>query len=320
MPIKKLQITLLLILCLFSPCAQAAKETQLLLVMPKITNQSPSLEFFSLIHSAVSSLDKTGNHFKINLISEDLFACDYAKIILHSYRLRNDQIEILKNIDSLKLNDVQDLEVIGDISSKDQVYFSRHKVVYHKIRLSNAPQQHFDSYSSMNGAGLTIIALGTGPLDETTPSLDMVKRVETAIKLLEENPQAICIFSGGKTAGDISEAKMMALIAYSRGIPPQKIFLEEASHSTIENAQRTAQLVRNLSGKRFILVTRPTHLKRAMSIFRTHLEFKQLQPAPTDITKEEIIQNLNDYLTFNHSEKAQHLLNKILQEYHDNDP
>jgi hypothetical protein len=318
MLIKKLHIFFLLVFCLYSSCAQAAKQEQLLLVMPEMTGQAPSPKFLSIIHSAVFYLNKTGSPLKINIVSKEPLASDYAKVILHSYRLRNDQIKILKNFDSLNLSDLQDLEVFGGISLKDQTYLTRHELVFHDQDLSISPSQNFDTNGPAGGADLAIIALGTEPLDKTTPSLDMVKRVETAIGILEKNPQAICIFSGGRTAGPISEAKMMSLIAYSRGAPPPKIFLEEGSLSTIENAQLTAQLVDNLPVKRFVLVTRPTHMKRAMSIFKNHPEFKQLQPRPTGITKEEIIKNFKDYLAFNRSDRVKYILRKILLEYHDN--
>ncbi|MEI7999460.1 MAG: YdcF family protein, partial [Candidatus Omnitrophota bacterium] len=155
-------------------------------------------------------------------------------------------------------------------------------------------------------------------VDEMTPILDMGKRVETGIRLLKQNLQAIIILTGGKTAGPISEAMMMSLIAYSRGVPAGKVLLEEDSRSTVENAQLTALLVQKLSIKKFVLVSRISHLKRAMPIFKSHLEFEQVQSEPTDITKEQIKENLEEYLTYKPSVRVTHLLNKILKEFHDN--
>ena len=60
-----------------------------------------------------------------------------------------------------------------------------------------------------------IIVLGDRPLDDTTPTVDMVYRVLKGVELANKFPKAIVIMSGGATKGPTSEAQMMGLIAWS---------------------------------------------------------------------------------------------------------
>jgi hypothetical protein len=59
-----------------------------------------------------------------------------------------------------------------------------------------------------------IIVLGDRPLDDTTPTVDMVYRVLKGVELAKKYPKAILIMSGGATKGPTPEAKMMGLIAW----------------------------------------------------------------------------------------------------------
>ena len=117
MQIKKVYFLFLLAFCLaISTFAQAAKVEQLLLVMPEVTDQAPSAEFYTIIHSAIDYLGKAHTPSRFYIISKDVLTGDYAKIVLHSYGLKNGQIKILPDIGSLKLIDLQDLKVFGGIS------------------------------------------------------------------------------------------------------------------------------------------------------------------------------------------------------------
>src|SRR5262245_35416395 len=74
-----------------------------------------------------------------------------------------------------------------------------------------------------------IVVLGNMPLDESTPTIDLIYRAVKGAEIAQGSPNALIIMTGGKTAGRISEAEMMGVIAISRGISPRQILLEESS-------------------------------------------------------------------------------------------
>ena len=170
------------------------------------------------------------------------------------------------------------------------------------------------SFAAQRCSDAAIIVLGTRPLDENTLSLDMIRRVEKAVELYAKYPAAAMIFTGGKTAGKVSEAQMMAQYAASRGIPAGSLILEEDARSTLENAKYTAALLNPCVLKKTILITRHGHLKRAVLAFSKYRVFGMIQPAASRISKEEIIQNLQEYLAHHKSVEVQGILDKVIRE------
>jgi uncharacterized SAM-binding protein YcdF (DUF218 family) len=162
-----------------------------------------------------------------------------------------------------------------------------------------------------------VIVLGTAPLDEATPSLDMVRRVEEGVRIASRYAHSKILFTGGKTVGVTSEAAMMAGLAYARGVSPARVLLEDRSLTTVENAEFSAAIAGGLPIKRSILVSRPTHLKRAKAAFSRYRVFGPIQTVPSVITREEIVANLQGYLARHDSERVRQILNKIVREYED---
>ncbi|MCX5714805.1 MAG: DUF6498-containing protein [Candidatus Omnitrophica bacterium] len=170
------------------------------------------------------------------------------------------------------------------------------------------------SFAAQRCSDTAIIVLGTRELDQTTPSLDMSRRVEKGVELYAKHPSALLIFTGGKTSGPVSEAAMMAELAVKLGVHPGEFILEEESHSTKENAQFTANLVLGCAIKRTMIVTRLGHLKRATRIFFKYRVFGKIQPVTSNISKKEIIRNLQEYLAGHQSVPVQQILEKIKKE------
>ena len=279
---------ILFILLLLFGNAQAATTGELTVAVPGIQGEAPSAQFFSVIHSAVSSINKANGAPRVTVITESALASDYAAIVLHSYRIKNLQIES---------------RVVPPV----------------RVRENPPPQGKGGQPAAVQrwprGFTIAIVVLGTAPLDDTTPSLDMVRRVEQGMRLLRKAPQAVLIVSGGRTAGPISEAKMMALIAYARGASPSRVILEEDSRSTAENARFVAPIFDRLGIKRAIIVSRPTHLKRAMPLFRKYTHCTHLCAAGSRISREEIAENFRGYLAFNDSPRVRQMLDKIMKEF-----
>lgn len=157
-----------------------------------------------------------------------------------------------------------------------------------------------------------IIVLGDRPLDRTTPTVSMVYRVLKGVELSRKFPRAILIMSGGPSTGDIPEAEMMGLIAWSRGVDPSRIILEDKSRNTERNAEFTAGIVKSKNiGKKFI-VTDQLNLERAIGIFQNYfVDFKDVQGVDCNVPIKLIIAQMEKYLSVNDDEIVRNRLNTV---------
>jgi len=107
-----------------------------------------------------------------------------------------------------------------------------------------------------------------------------VVRLCEAIRLLQLNPEAKLIISGGGQfpyRTHLAQSSVMADLAVSLGVPRSKIVCETESKNTYENAL----FVKKYVGQNpFALVTSSLHMPRSMAVFRA-LGMKPI-PAPTD--------------------------------------
>lgn len=97
------------------------------------------------------------------------------------------------------------------------------------------------------------------------PSAMLKKRIDAAYDYLTENPQAVCILSGGKGDGEnISEALCMYNALTEKGIVPERLYLEENSTTTAENMQYSKQILSEKGlGDTVVLITTDFHQFRA---------------------------------------------------------
>ena len=147
------------------------------------------------------------------------------------------------------------------------------------------------------GTETAIIVLGDRPLDDTTPTVDMVYRVLKGVELTKKFPKAVMIMSGGLTKGPTSEAQMMGLIAWSRGVDPLRIILEDKSQTTSENAEYTAKIVGPKNVGQVFVVAEPSRVDDAVAIFQKHnKEFKNIQGVASDVSQDLIIRQMEEFL------------------------
>ena len=72
----------------------------------------------------------------------------------------------------------------------------------------------------------------------------LTRRMEAALVYLKNNPEAICIASGGQGPGEaISEAECMRRFLVAGGIEESRIYLEDRSTSTYENLHFSAAII-----------------------------------------------------------------------------
>lgn len=108
-----------------------------------------------------------------------------------------------------------------------------------------------------------IVVLGAGLIgDRVTPLL--ASRIEKGMKLLDYNPDAKIIMSGGQGQGeDIAEGAAMARYAIEKGVDKSRVIVEEKSVSTQENLVFSKELMTGEQPK-IIVVTTAYHVFRAL--------------------------------------------------------
>jgi uncharacterized SAM-binding protein YcdF (DUF218 family) len=157
-----------------------------------------------------------------------------------------------------------------------------------------------------------VIVLGNEPLDDSTPTVDMVARVKRAVEYHKQHPGSLLVFTGGKTAGNVSEAAMMWDIARSLGVSAKCVHLEEQARSTMENAKFTAEFVRNAKPKEVLLVSKSDHLEWALPEFRKIDVFKNAEPLGCEVDPKESIAQMREYLAHHNNPRVEQRLQRIL--------
>lgn len=112
-----------------------------------------------------------------------------------------------------------------------------------------------------------IVVLGAGLSgDKVTPLLSA--RIDKGIALLQKNPNAVLILSGGQGPGeDLAEGEAMAAYAAAQGVAAERMLIEDKSRSTEENLRFSRAL---MDGARpnVIVVTTAYHVFRALLLAR----------------------------------------------------
>ena len=84
-----------------------------------------------------------------------------------------------------------------------------------------------------------------------TPGNELVSRMESALPLIEQNPSAPVIVTGGQGRGEfIPEADAMKAWLVEKGVSESRIYTETQSHSTRTNFEYSAPILRELGDRR----------------------------------------------------------------------
>lgn len=97
---------------------------------------------------------------------------------------------------------------------------------------------------------------------------ETLDRTAEGVKLFKEDYVPYLLFSGAAKTGEVSNAKTMQRYALKNGVPQDKIYIEEKSTSTYENAKFSKDILDKNNLKSMILVTSPYHQRRAYMNFR----------------------------------------------------
>ncbi len=111
---------------------------------------------------------------------------------------------------------------------------------------------------------MTVIVLGC-QVNGTAPSAMLYERIKSAYEVLLENPEAVCIASGGMAGKEqISEAQCIYNELVKMGIDKNRIYLEDKSTNTAENIEFSYDIIKSNSlSKNITISTDGFHQYRA---------------------------------------------------------
>ncbi len=111
------------------------------------------------------------------------------------------------------------------------------------------------------------------------------KRVDQAVKLYWKGYAPKMLLSGGDLAWNLKAAYWMKKQANHLGVPDYAIILEDQSMSTLENAKFSLPLLKKARAKSIILVTSPTHTRRAKRTFKKVLSKDKIKVSSYPVQK-----------------------------------
>lgn len=131
--------------------------------------------------------------------------------------------------------------------------------------------------------GLDCIVVLGAKVNGTNPSGALAQRIRAAAEYLDNNPETVCIASGGQGADEgISEAQCIAENLVLWGIAPERIMLEDKSTDTLSNLENSLAMMPE--GTMSIgIVTNDFHIFRALATAR-HVSALQFSGVPARST------------------------------------
>ncbi|MFW2389363.1 MAG: YdcF family protein [Polyangiales bacterium] len=118
-----------------------------------------------------------------------------------------------------------------------------------------------------------VVVLGNRPPTDAQGGVmaETGRRVRRGVELFGRGHAPLMVMTGGPAPRGDVEAEVMRAFAVELGVPGDSIRIEGESRDTIENAHLTKRLISAGGGPgrrpRIILVTSPSHLRRARALF-----------------------------------------------------
>lgn len=106
------------------------------------------------------------------------------------------------------------------------------------------------------------------------------RRLDRALRYLQQNPGTFCIVSGGRGKDEeLSEAEAMAAYLKACGIEPERICMEDESKTTYENLKNSLSFFENIKQEKIGIVTSNFHIYRSMKLAKL-LGYKKIYAIP----------------------------------------
>lgn len=118
-----------------------------------------------------------------------------------------------------------------------------------------------------SGKADAIVVMGAGVVGDCVPNHYGVRRVLLGVRMWQQQRAPLLFFTGASGEQACPVATAMARLARELGVPESSIQTETTSHSTRENGEHSAPLLRKLGVRRVLVVTDRLHMKRAAGTF-----------------------------------------------------
>ncbi|NKX89949.1 YdcF family protein [Nocardia coubleae] len=120
---------------------------------------------------------------------------------------------------------------------------------------------------SLIGPQTGIVVLGYGLLPDGALRPELENRLTAAWLQAIAAPFSPVVVTGGNPQNGISEAEAMRRWLIGRGLPADRIHVEDRAGSTVQNALFSTKLLRDLGANSAVVVTSPNHIRRAVADF-----------------------------------------------------
>jgi uncharacterized SAM-binding protein YcdF (DUF218 family) len=141
----------------------------------------------------------------------------------------------------------------------------------------------FYGYRTTHASAQAAIVLGAAAWGNK-PSPVFQERINHAITLYREGKVQKLLFTGGQGARrEPAESEVARHYAQQRGVPAADILTEAKSHTTYENLRYARQVAEQHGLRRFVIVSDPLHMRRALTMARDM--GMEAYPSPTPTTR-----------------------------------
>jgi uncharacterized SAM-binding protein YcdF (DUF218 family) len=143
-------------------------------------------------------------------------------------------------------------------------------ILYLSIPMSDTQQQQFD----------VILVLGNPAKNDGSIAPIGESRVLEGIRQYQEGVAPRLLMTGGAVQNRFVEAQVMAQFARSQGVPASAVFAEGESRNTIQNAYYSYKIMQAHGWSSALVVSSPSHLRRASLIFSHYPLAWRMHEAP----------------------------------------
>jgi uncharacterized SAM-binding protein YcdF (DUF218 family) len=143
-------------------------------------------------------------------------------------------------------------------------------VTYFSIPMSDTQQPTFD----------VILVLGNPANNDGTIASVGRSRVLEGIRQYHAGAAPRLLMTGGAVKNKFAEGQVMRQFAISQGVPEDAVFAETQSRNTIQNAFYSYKIMQAHNWTSVMVVSSPTHIRRASLIFRHYPLAWKVQAAP----------------------------------------
>ncbi len=113
-----------------------------------------------------------------------------------------------------------------------------------------------------------VVVLGAALTEAGVAGPALLRRLEHGVAAWQRRDARYLLVSGGIVGPPPAEAEVMRDLAIARGVPAERIVVEDKARNTFENAVYSGRIARDRGWRRLAVVTDGFHMRRALYVFR----------------------------------------------------